>query len=178
MSFRVHPCWNMWRISFFNAWKWKVKVKSLSCVQLLATPWTAAYQAPPSMGFPRQEYWSGVPLPSLNRILFSLKKEGNPSHVSTWMNPKGHYAVITRTLCNKPVIKRRVLTVHGTLLNVTWQPGWETSLEENGYMYIYGWVPLPSTWNYHNIANWLYSTIKQKIKKLIHNGLNRKQLKP
>ena len=51
-------------ISFFNAWKWKVKVKSLSHVQLLATPWTAAHQAPPSMGFSRQEYWSGVPLPS------------------------------------------------------------------------------------------------------------------
>ena len=51
-------------ISFSNAWKWKVKVKSLSRVQLLATPWTAAYQAPPSMGFSRQEYWSGVPLPS------------------------------------------------------------------------------------------------------------------
>ena len=52
-------------ISFSNAWKWKVKVKSLSCVQLFATPWTAAYQAPPSMGFSRQEYWSGVPSPSL-----------------------------------------------------------------------------------------------------------------
>ena len=51
-------------ISFSNAWKWKVKVKSLSCVGLLATPWTAAYQAPPSMGFSRQAYWSGVPLPS------------------------------------------------------------------------------------------------------------------
>ena len=51
-------------ISFSNAWKWKVKVKSLSRVQLLATPWTAAYQAPPCMGFSRQEYWSGVPLPS------------------------------------------------------------------------------------------------------------------
>ena len=44
--------------------KAKVKLKSLSCVRLLATPWTAAYQAPPSMGFSRQEYWSGVPLPS------------------------------------------------------------------------------------------------------------------
>ena len=43
-------------ISFSNAWKWKVKVKSLSRVQLSATPWTAAYQAPPSMGFSRQEY--------------------------------------------------------------------------------------------------------------------------
>ena len=41
-----------------------MKVKSLSCVRLLATPWTAAYQEPPSMGFSRQEYWSGVPLPS------------------------------------------------------------------------------------------------------------------
>ena len=51
-------------ISFFNAWKWKVKVKSLSRARLLETPWTAAYQAPPSMGFSRQEYWSGVPLPS------------------------------------------------------------------------------------------------------------------
>ena len=51
-------------ISFSNAWKWKVKVKLLSRVQLLATPWTAAYQAPLSMGFSRQEYWSGVPLPS------------------------------------------------------------------------------------------------------------------
>ena len=47
-----------------NAWKWKVKVKLLSRVQLFATAWTAAYQAPPSMGFSRQEYWSGVPLPS------------------------------------------------------------------------------------------------------------------
>ena len=51
-------------ISFSNAWKWKMKVKSLSRVRLLATPWTVAYQAPPSMGFSRQEYWSGVPLPS------------------------------------------------------------------------------------------------------------------
>ena len=52
-------------ISLSKAWKWKVKVKSLSRVWLLATPWTAAYQAPPSVGFARQEYWSGVPLPSL-----------------------------------------------------------------------------------------------------------------
>ena len=51
-------------ISFSSAWKWKVKVKSLSHVWLLATPWTA-HQAPPSVGFSRQEYWSGVPLPSL-----------------------------------------------------------------------------------------------------------------
>ena len=51
-------------ISFSYAWKWKVKVKSFSPVRLLATPWTAAYQAPPSIGFSSQEYWSGLPLPS------------------------------------------------------------------------------------------------------------------
>ena len=51
-------------ISFSNAWKWKVKVKSLSRVRRFVTQWTAAYQAPLSMGFSRQEYWSGLPLPS------------------------------------------------------------------------------------------------------------------
>ena len=54
-------------ISFSNAWKRKVKVKSLSRARLLVTPWTEAYQASPSMGFSRQEYWSGVPLPSLEK---------------------------------------------------------------------------------------------------------------
>ena len=51
-------------ISFSNTWKWKVKVKSLGRVWLLGTPWTAAYQAPLPMWLSRQEYWSGVPLPS------------------------------------------------------------------------------------------------------------------
>ena len=56
-------------IFFSNAWKWKVKVKSLSRVWLLVTAWTAAHQAPPSMGFSRQQYWSGVPLPSLKHYV-------------------------------------------------------------------------------------------------------------
>ena len=62
-------------ISFSGEWKWKVKVKSLSRVGLLATPWTAAHQAPPSMGFSRQEYWSGVPLPSPKQLLSGLEIE-------------------------------------------------------------------------------------------------------
>ena len=80
-------------ISFSNAWEWKVKVKSLSRVQLLATPWTAAYQAPPSMGFSRQEYWSGVPLPSpenalvIANILFQWQKR----RLYTWTSPHGQY---------------------------------------------------------------------------------------
>ena len=68
-------------ISFSNAWKWKVKMKSLSRVWLLSTPWTAAYQAPPSMGFSRQEYWTGVPLPSLikeHSTTYSLTKRIKP----------------------------------------------------------------------------------------------------
>ena len=65
-------------ISFSNAGKWKVKVKSLSRVWLLATPWTAASQAPLSMGFSRQEYCNGVPLPSPLR--FALVKQQKTSH--------------------------------------------------------------------------------------------------
>ena len=61
-------------ISFSNAWTWKGKVKSLSCVQPSATPWTAAFQPPPSMGFSRQEYCSGVPLSSLIYNLTQFKK--------------------------------------------------------------------------------------------------------
>ena len=67
-------------ISFSNAGKWKVKVKSCSRVQLFATPWTAAYQAPPSMGFSRQEYWSGVPLTAWQVHLTPLS---NSPHRST-----------------------------------------------------------------------------------------------
>ena len=79
-------------ISFSNAWKWKVKGKSLrlstwklySHVRLLATPWTAVYQAPPSMGFSRQEYWSGVPLPSpIPMFIAALFTK-----VKTWRQPK------------------------------------------------------------------------------------------
>ena len=60
-------------VSFCNVWKWKVKVKSLSRAQLLATPWTAAYQAPPFMGFSRQEHWSGVSLTSPKWMMLTPK---------------------------------------------------------------------------------------------------------
>ena len=66
-------------ISFSNTWRWKVKVKSFSRVRLLATSWTAAYQAPPSMGFSRQGYWSGVPpTPGVHP---------NPCPSSWWCHP-------------------------------------------------------------------------------------------
>ena len=62
-------------ISFSSAWKWKVKVKSLSHVRLFVTPWTAAYQAPLSIEFSRQEYWSEVPLPSPRMVLGERRKK-------------------------------------------------------------------------------------------------------
>ena len=67
-------------ISFSNAWKWKGKVKSLSRVRPSATPWTSAFQAPPSMGFSRQEYWSGVALPSPREVY-------NAPHFQTQFHP-------------------------------------------------------------------------------------------
>ena len=78
-------------ISFSSAWKWKVKVKLLSHVQLLATPWTAAYQAPPSMGFCRQEYWSGVPSasPYFTRIV---------NEIGTSKNSLSNYPSLSRYL--------------------------------------------------------------------------------
>ena len=73
-------------ISFSNAGKWKVKVKSLSRARLVATPWTAAHQAPPSMGFSRQEYWRGLPLPSLQLVASGSKY----SYKRTEKNYLGH----------------------------------------------------------------------------------------
>ena len=65
-------------IAFCNPWKWKVKLTSLSHVWLFATSWTVAYQAPPSMGFSRQEYWSEVPLPSPSKLaIYSYMDRGD-----------------------------------------------------------------------------------------------------
>ena len=98
-------------ISFSNVWKWKVKVKSLSRVWPSVTPWTGAYQAPPFMGFSRQEYWSGVPLPSptealveqkTSRLLFGL---GARSHVNLKLykpvNNKIKYLIVVVPLGNR-----------------------------------------------------------------------------
>ena len=72
-----------------------MKVKSLSRVRLLATSWTAAYQAHPSMGFSRQEYWSGVPLPSPQESLVTTKD--TPVTLITQEIPK-----VLGTVCQEP----------------------------------------------------------------------------
>ena len=96
-------------ISFSNVWKWKVKVKSLSRVQLLATPWTAAHQAPPSMGFSRQEDWSGVPWPSPIQ-----EHRGSQSQEQCWICLIG--PTITR-------VEKRYYCTHFTL-----KENWELSI--------------------------------------------------
>ena len=86
-------------ISFSNAWKWKVKVESLSRVWLLASPWTAAYQAPPSMGFSGQQYWSGVPLPSpklcilmfIKTFIIHIINNSICSSTDEWISKNGLY---------------------------------------------------------------------------------------
>ena len=83
-------------ISFSKAWKWKVKVKSLSRARLLATPWTAAYQALPSMGFSMQEYWSGLPLPSPMPALGSQK----PTHMSVKLNLPSGPSLVSPVECS------------------------------------------------------------------------------
>ena len=89
-------------LSFSNPWKWKVKVKSLSHVRFFATPWTAAYQAPPSMGFSRQEYWSGVPLPS-PQLLLIVANFKESYHFSTQKdlrhNPVHFPQIISEVFC-------------------------------------------------------------------------------
>ena len=74
-------------ISFSNAWKGKGNVKSFSRVRPSATPWSEAYQAPPSMGFSRQEYWSGAPLPSPSHVASGNEKWSRHSHwLPLWKN--------------------------------------------------------------------------------------------
>jgi len=97
-------------ISFSNAWNWKVKVKSLSRVWLLVTPWTAAHQAPPSMGFSKQEYWSGVPLSS-------PRKTSNSALLTT---PKPLTVWIT-TNCGKFFKRWKYQT--------TWSASWEICMQ-------------------------------------------------
>ena len=130
-------------ISFSNAWKWKVKVKSLSHVWLFATPWTAAYQAPLSMGFSRQEYWSGMPLPfpsqyefrkrigkGANTVFNSEYKEGLRNWIAWdwWLNKASLSFILMEYLKTKenrkfpgsPVVKTWCFQCHGPRFNPWW----------------------------------------------------------
>ena len=90
-------------ISFSDAWKWKVKVKSLSRVRLFETSWSAAYQAPLSLGFSRQEYWSGLPLPSPPSV--NIWQENKWSHFTFQLKMPVQFLEWTETLFKMGIMK-------------------------------------------------------------------------
>ena len=108
-----------------------------------------------------------VTQPSLLSSLFSKISSERLTLSSLW----GEGLVRELGIYTYPLLYLKWITnkVHhiaqGTLFNVMWQPGWEGNLGENGNMYVYSWVTLLSTWNYHNIVNWPYSDIKYKNEK-------------
>ena len=111
-------------IFFSNAWKWKVKVKSPSPVQLFATPWTAAYQAPPSMGFSRQEYWCGVPLPSpgLMHIHVQILPRAFFTPITLAFNTNRFYSFLRLNSRSAPCLRKwlnPVATLNNNTLNIT-----------------------------------------------------------
>ena len=112
-------------ISLSNVWKWRMKVKSLSHVRLLATPWTAAHQAPPSTGFSRQEYWSGVPLPYLTIItISSMKQLILIVAVCLWPVKKGHNKKGHNSLWRKErrkTEKKKGLVIYNNKKNFFWR---------------------------------------------------------
>ena len=121
-------------ISFSNAWKWKVKVKLLSRVRLLATPWTAACQAPPSMGFSRQEYWSGLPLPSPD-ALCSTSQRRIPHTTLPCPHPQGYdlrgvnqlllLELVTFVCCAEPLSHVRLVETKRMQAAWHWIMSWQ-----------------------------------------------------
>ena len=118
-------------IAFSNAWKWKVKVKSLSRVLLLATPWTAAFQAPPFMGFSRPEYWSWVPLPKAKKPTWCVSSE-RVTTVGNWDSVSlGTLWKATEKTClrhDSPRVKKSKILILQlpSLSDEAWPPGMAT----------------------------------------------------
>ena len=105
-----------------NAWKWKVKVKSLSRVRLFETPWTAAYQVPLSMGFSRQEYWSGVPFPSPYKHDFCRKyisqQNKRPNKLICWIcDFQNVVSVPPASASSGNLLEMQILRLYQDLLN-------------------------------------------------------------
>ena len=132
-------------ISFSNAGKWKVKGKSLSPVQLFATPWTAAYQALPSVGFSRQEYWSGVPLP-INPFKakcshYTPSSPDIPTQIKLWVSEDVNKSSSNSSSPSLPLRNRCFVTFlpHNITYKITpictslWRPSTEIQLKAHTY---------------------------------------------
>ena len=92
-----------------------IVAQSLSCVRLFATPWTVAYQASPSMGFSRQEYWSGLPFPSPGGLPDPGIKPGSPALQADTLTsePPGKSRLRNKTK-TKPLLGRKVVNLPDT----------------------------------------------------------------
>ena len=104
--------------SFLKERKWK-KVKSLSCVRLFATPWTTAHQAPPSMGFSRQEYWSGLPFPSPYPASWAAIKMMCFRYRHTHLTHKPHILLL-KIIFILYINQRRLVCTVGTCCKSQW----------------------------------------------------------
>ena len=102
----------LWHLSL---WKVKVKVKSLSHVQLFATPWTAAYQAPLSVGFSKQEYWSGLPFPSPEHFPDPGIQPGSPALQANALTTAFYWFYMS-CCCLLDGVDRKVLINHDKLM--------------------------------------------------------------
>ena len=112
-----------------------MKVKSLRCVQLLVTPWTVAYQAPPSMGFSRQEYWSGVPLPSLIMEYYSaIKKNIFEPVLMRWMKLE---PVIQSDISQKEKQHSTITYIYELWKDGNGNPVYETAKETQMYRTVF-----------------------------------------
>ena len=130
-------------ISFSNAWKWKVKVKLLSRVWLFATPQTAAHQAPPPMGFSRQEYWSGVPSPCPHLQHGAMFAKA--SQVARAVKNLPTNTVDIREMGSIPGLGRSPGRVHGNPLSIlTWRIPWT---EEPVRLPPIGWQRVRHDWS-------------------------------
>ena len=142
----------------FNCCLLLLLLSHFSPVQLLATPWTAAYQAPPSIGFSRQEYWSGLPLPSLCCLL--------NHHKTKWYERQ--WSLISHSNVGRPWFLCYTDSCGFTRMSVSWggrsKMAWLIGLTVETGCHI--WAPWLSSFN-HQGLNWLphYGSLKQSSKK-------------
>ena len=122
-------------------------VKLLSCVWFVATPWTAAYQAPPSMGFSRQEYWSGLPLPSLQASLVITNSWSLPKLMSVELVMPSNHLILCSPLLLLPSIFPSIRVFHNaSALHITGPNYWSFSFSISPFKEYSGLISFQIDW--------------------------------
>jgi len=137
-------------------------VSCYHCIGLFATLWTVAHQASLSVGFSKQEYWSG--LPCLFQGIF-LTQRLNPCLLQYIPQEYSMLATLPHQRVTIPFLKNEYNSGNSAQCYVAaWMGGHFGG--EWIRVYVYGWVPLLSAWNYDSIVNWLYSNMRKSLKKI------------